>query len=431
MINKTSLIKFFKTQTLREVLFVYFGSIVNGVSLFLVTVLLGNHLTKNDFGIFTLSVMVLTVTAELSDFGLNAGLLRFGPQFLAKGEEESFKKFVKTIWHWRVKISLLLTLGGLALAYPLAKYIFKQPEIYYYLLFSFIGIGGTVLLGFINSYLQTVQKFKNNSQLQIVKGLSKLLLIALFVFTGSQNLYLFLAVFIFTPWLIYFYYFKFLPAGFNRLAVSALEKKDFNSRLGNFSLWLTINHLFAIVAGKIDQVVVSNYLGLEQLAIFSIAMQFLYFYSVGIGSITSVITPKINALLNKDQLRAYIIKSYKAIVPLFLAGIFLIYPTKFFIILLFGAKYVDSIPAYLILSYSMLFSLAGVPLSSIMIFFNKPKLIALLGFVQLAVNLGANLYLIPRYGIIGASLAYGVGVLFSLLYTILISTYLFKSSKTA
>jgi O-antigen/teichoic acid export membrane protein len=420
---------FLKTRTLKETIFVFSGALINGGLIFLINSLLGQKFSKEWFGIFSLVIMTLSVAAELSDFGLNGGMLRFGPYYLNSGEDGKFIKMMKVIWSWRVKISIVLTIGGILLSYPISQYIFGQPQIYKYLSLSFVGIGGVILLGFICSYLQVQQKFLLNSILQSLKGVTRFLLVAIFLLAGSMSLYFYIGAFVFAPWIVLAGYLFFHPAIFIKEKVGTEERREINKKLGNFGFWLAINSFFVITAGKIDQIMVSHILDLEQLAIFSVALQFLYFYTIGLQSIGTVITPKVNSFRNRMELKHYIMKSFKIIVPVFFAGLILIYPTKFLILLFFGQKYIDSIIPYLILSYSTLCGLLFLPFGFVLTVYSKTNLVALSGVMQFVINIILNWLFIRAYGVIGAAIAYGISSVLINLYYFFCSMYLIKHKE--
>ena len=101
----------------------------NGACLFLVNVFLGRFLDKPSFGAFSLAILALSTLAELSDFGLNAGLLRYGSYYSARGEEGKLIQLVRTVWRWRVRLAVILTVSGIALARLIAERILLVPEI--------------------------------------------------------------------------------------------------------------------------------------------------------------------------------------------------------------------------------------------------------------------------------------------------------------
>jgi len=103
----------FKKRALHQTGYVAVGSLINGLSLFALNIALARALNHELFGIFSLSVLMLLTVAELSDFGLNLGLLRFAPYYLATNQLDKLKQLIKTIWRWR--ISLLRRGYGIAI----------------------------------------------------------------------------------------------------------------------------------------------------------------------------------------------------------------------------------------------------------------------------------------------------------------------------
>ncbi len=420
---------FFKKKSLHEFGFTYFGLLANGISLFLINVILGRSLEKEWFAIFSLSILALSTIAEMSDLGLNGSLLRFIPFYKQSNEPEKLKQVIRTIWRWRVWLSIILTLGGIVLSYPIAKYVFDQPQITNYLAFSLFGIGGVVLLGFISTYLQATQQFFKNSLIQSLKGLSRLALTAIFIFSGFNDIYLFLLVYISIPWILLTFYYRVLPRNLEKIQIEAEVKEKLHSQIANFSFWLTIWSLSAILASRVDQIMLSNLLGLEKVAIYTIAFQFIYLYSIASQSITSVLMPKYNSLHSKEEIISLTKKLMKWLIPITILLFLIIPPSKYLITFVFGDKYIDSMPVYLVLSYGMALNLFNIPLSLIVTTFNKTKLIAISGFIQLIINVGLNLVLIPKFGIIGAGLTFGLGIIFSIVYNSICSSYLIKKEE--
>lgn len=419
----------FNKKAFKDVSFVYAGSLLNGVSLFAINIILGRILDKDAFGIFSLSILALSTVAEMSDFGLNGGLLRFAPYYIKNNEDNKLKQLVKTIWSWRVWLSVILTIGGIILSPFIAKYIFNRPEITYYLIFSFVGIGGVILLGFVTTFLQAKENFFYNATLQSLKGLLRLILVVGFYLAGVRSIFVFLSVYISIPWILFLFSYKSLPENFRKVEIEKEIKEKMNSELAKFSFWLTIWSLSAILSSRVDQAMLSHLMGLEKVAVYTMAFQFVFLYAIALQAITSVLMPKMNALKTNEEVVLFIKKVWKWILPVSLAAILLVYPSKFMISLVFGAKYLESIPVYLILSYSMLVSFIGIPLSLIITAFNKTQLVAFSGFIQLIVNFTFNLILIPRYGVIGAGITFALGIIFSFLYNSICSIYLLKFKK--
>ncbi len=418
--------KILSKKTLHEFGFVYFGALINGVSLFALNAILARHLTTDLFGIFTLAVLVLSTVAELSDFGLNAGLLRFVPFYLATEQLEKMKQLVKTVWVWRVSLSWALSIFCLLASSFLAKYVFGRAVIAPYIAFASLGIGGVILLGFVSTFLHAKQDFFRSATAQTLKGTLRLVMVIALVLLKVDNLFAYLAVYTFVPWILFFIYYKFLPENFRKIEIDIDSKKQLHTQLAQFSTWLTISSLLSIVASRVDQAMISNLLGLQEVAIFVVAYQLIQFYPLIYNSISSVMMPKVSALHNKVDLTNTVFKLAKWVLLVVLLLAIVIYPSQYIIILLFGTKYAAAMPVYLILAYSLLLNIISIPFSLIITVFNKTNLVAMSGVLQIIINVVFNFILLPRFGLMGAAYTFGIGLLVGLLYNVVCALFLFK-----
>jgi O-antigen/teichoic acid export membrane protein len=263
-----------QTKSLRHTVFVYVGSLVNGGSLFLLNIILARALSKPIFGIFSLSVFVLSTIAEVSDFGLNAGLLRFAPYYIATGEYDKLSQLVRTIWQWRVSLTVVLTAICAIFSKFIAIYLLGQPLVAPYLLYASLGIGGVILLGFLTTFLQASQRFIYQAIVQSLKGLLRLIIVIVLYVSGVRNLYAYLTVYVAVPWLLFLFNYRALPSGFRQQVVGKDIRMQLHGQLARFSFWLTVASLASILSGKADQVIISHYLGLEDVALSSATSSF-------------------------------------------------------------------------------------------------------------------------------------------------------------
>lgn len=416
----------FKKKALHQTAFVTIGSLINGVSLLALNIVLARTLSHEFFGIFSLSVLALSTMAEVSDFGLNAGLLRFAPYYIATNQIDKLKQLVKTIWRWRVTLTWILTVGGIVLSYPLAKYLFGQDKIAPYLAYSFLGIGGVVLLGFLATFLQSNQRFFYQASVQSLKGFSRLLIVVILAVAGVKNLFAYLSVYIFVPWILFLVNYGVFPEKFREVEVDQEVKRSLHSQLAKFSFWLTVSSLIAIAGGKIDQVMISHYLGLEQVAVFTVAWQLIQVFPVFYGSINSVLFPKISGLKNKTELIVFVKRVFKWVLVGTVGIAFLIYPSQYLINFLFGQKYVAAMPVYLILACSILLNVLVIPFSMTVTIFNKTHIMTMGAFVQVAILVICNLIFIPLYGIMGAAYTFVVSNVVQFLWNLTWALYLIK-----
>ncbi len=415
-----------RNKSLHQTSFVTFGSLINGGSLLLLNIILAKILSQESFGIFALSVLALSAMAEVSDFGLNMGLLRFAPYYISSKQDDKLKQLLKTVWRWRVVLVSILTAGGVLFSYPLAKYLLGEADVSPYLMYSFLGIGGVVFLGFLNNFLQSKQNFFYQASLQSIKGLLRLFVVLILALLGVKNLFAYLSVYITVPWILFLSNFHVLPKKFWQVKIDEDIKKQMHSQLAKFSFWITAASLMAIVTGKIDQVMISHYLGLKEVAIFTIAWQFIQVFPIIYGSISSVLMPKISSLDNKEAVLKFTFRVFKWIFVAVLVIACFIYPSQYLIQILFGEKYIEAMPLYLILAFNMLLNILSVPFSMLVTIFNKTHIITASSFFQLIILVICNMFFIPKYGIIGVAYTHTVVLAVNLVWNLGWSIFLIK-----
>ena len=406
-----------KRKSFQDVFFVYGGGLVNGLSLFAINVLFARALTQDAFGTISLSLLVLSTVAEMSDLGLNGALSRFAPYYIANKKQEKLKQLVKTIWQWRIWMSAGLTVGGILVADLLARYVFGQEVLTPYFRLSFLGLGGVILLGFTSTYLKAAERFRYNARIQALKGVLRLLAIGAMVACGVTNLFWFLAVYIVVPWVLFGITYSVLPDQFQKVSIGKEERRQLHKELAKFSFWLTLWSLTAILSTRIDQAMLSHMLGVDDVALYAAAYQFVFLYALFQQSVSAVLLPKASGFTSVQQLTTFVRRVARWLVP---AGILLI-PLIFFsqwgFTLIFGDQYQAAIPAYLVLSMSMAISIVASAYAFIPIVYNRTDISAVSGIVQLLLNIVLNLYFIPRYGVVGAAYTFLIGIIFNALYT--------------
>lgn len=419
----------FKKRAIKDVIWVYAGAVSNGGALFLVSIILSHALTKEQFGVFSLAILVLSTVAELSDFGLNAGLLRFAPYYNAAGQTEKLKQLLKTIWRWRVGLTGLLTAGGIATAPIIARYVFGQPAVTPFVAYAYLGIGGVVMLGFVTTYLQSVRRFRYQAILQFCKGMIRLAGVAILAASGYGSVLNYLSVYIFVPWILFFIAYRALPKNFTKVSIDPTVKNEIHTQLAGFSVWLIVWSFMSIVAARVDQAIISKLLGLKEVAIYTVAYQFIQFFPVLTQSIASVLTPRINSLRTKAEISAFIWYALRWLAPVTILVAVLIYPSQWLIILFFGKSYAVAMPIYLVLAYGIVLNILATPLSLAVTAFNQTKLVAISGLIQLVLNVILNFALIPRFGVLGAAYAFGLGIFTAVVYNAGCVWYLLKRKE--
>ena len=196
-----------------------------------------------------------------------------------------------------------------------------------------------------------------------------------------------------------------------------LNLKDINFR--NFfkrfiySIQLGFNAIIVILLTKIDVMMVGKYTDNTQVAIYDICVMLSFVIMLPFVALIKSSEPFMKALTTVKEVQDKYKKNLKLSIELSLGILLFFIIASKDILYIFGEIYISGSDALIILSISyMLLIILGTPIEVLnMNGFAKASTIILL--LSIIINIGLNIYLIPIYGIIGASIATGISLLFS------------------
>lgn len=157
-----------------------------------------------------------------------------------------------------------------------------------------------------------------------------------------------------------------------------------------------------------DIMVISRFLSVERVAVYSIAVAPLAMLSPLVWRLANVFMPLFTAQQSSDSVsRAG--RTYLSVVCLLLAGympvLLMLWGSGRTIISWWvGAQYLDAYPILLVLSVAYLGNFVGLVSAALLLGLAKHRVLALLALVQAALNVGMSVVLVQRVGILGVAL---------------------------
>jgi O-antigen/teichoic acid export membrane protein len=208
------------------------------------------------------------------------------------------------------------------------------------------------------------------------------------------------------------------------------EKPEY-VKLLKFSGWIGINRIISSVSGKLDVQMLASMVGAIATGLYSIPSRLASFIIVLSGSYSSVLATRLASFGDREKEKKYIIKSSLALLPIVIGIIVWILLAKPFMLILFGQKYLPAVPIFQALAASQIPFLFTVPAVSAIIYaMKKTVYIGTLSFFQLAAIFALNFYLIPKYGVFGPTITFGVtNVLLALYVWFLVIRYYWIQGK--
>lgn len=361
------------------------GNTISIIASFLLSVAFARLLPKETYGQYRYILSIATIIAILSLQGINKAIVTS----VARGFENTIRQAFKTKIKWGIIGSLVsvivagyfwtqnqseLTISLLIIAVFLP--LFKAGEIYQ----SYLD--GKKLFGIRINYTAITQ---------IISSL--LLFCGLFL---TKNLIVLV--------LIYFSSYSLLRLFFFLQTVRKFKPNTNNdTQLICYGKHLSLMEIIGTIAGQLDSILLFNFLGATNLAIYSYAVLTIDYARTPLQIIQEIAVPKLTIRPN-EEIKKYLPKKLIQITFLILIGIGIYFFLAPWFYHTFYPQYTDSI------TYSRLFALTLLvfPMSMIALTLytkNKTKELYKINTYVPIVQLISTIILVPILGILGAIIA--------------------------
>ena len=156
-----------------------------------------------------------------------------------------------------------------------------------------------------------------------------------------------------------------------------------------------------------DTVMVGYFLSNEKVALYSVAAKISYISLFFLGALDATIYPRLLAIFNHkpEKLWTFFWQATALVVVVLLAVTGIMYLLSDYLLLAFRPEYVAASGALGLLLLAQLLRAASLTFSFMFIAREKVRFLNISLTIAMVVNLVANVYMIPRYGIEGAAIA--------------------------
>lgn len=421
-INLTKIQELLKTETFRQSLVTFTGTIVNGVLGIVFMILAARYLGPSNLGLFTISIAVLTLIADIADLGVDTGLVRFVGKY-AKSKPEKALQYLKLGLEIKLAIGLIIVLLGFIFTGFLSDVVFSKPELFVPLRLAFVGVIGALLFSFTTHTLQAYQRFVSWSAILIATNGIRLGLLILVGVFSVLNIGSILIIYISMPLLGFVAGLFILPYFFASKHTKASRKDFFH-----YNKWVAAMTAIAAASSRLDIFISARFLDLDQVGIYSAANQLVQVVPQIVAAFGTVIAPKMASMDTIEKMIEYLKKTQLLVGGVALLGFSGIPVAIFFFPSFYGAGYVASIPIFIILLIAMLIFLFSVPIhNAIFYYFSYPKLFFYLAIGHFVIIATTGLFFISQFGAIGAAISVLIGSIFNFIVPALWVVYKIKT----
>ncbi len=387
---------------------------------YLVRMIYANEIPKLDVGLFYAVFDFCCMVAIFKDLGLSAALVRFIPKFLNNKRLDLVKSAIVSVGIIQSSVSLMITIIIILLAPFIAKYYLNNQgqftghldTVVSVLVILSIGYWFQSIMDVISNSIQGFQNQKFYGTINFTKILLVFLISLLFIYgLGIHNAFVPVFAYVLAPILMILIYGhilikKIFPEFFKE---KFLPSKKLIKDLFSYGLPVMMGGAGSLVLGYIDGICLTYFTGLNAVADYrNVAMPTVSILGYLAGAIGAVLLPMSSELWEKGHKKALSqgvekIYLYSFIIVFPMAILMAYFPTVI-VNLLFNSQYSPASSAIEILSLGTIFMTLNRIGFTVLNGIGKPGLSTKILYVGAVFTLIFNILLIPKFGIIGASL---------------------------
>lgn len=384
-----------------------FGRLVTYVSRFAITLILARSLGAEDYGLYNLAITAATIAGAISVFGLDSTMTRYIAIMNSRKDNAGLWGVIQVGVGFSLLLSVVMTTGLFALAYPISTIIFHDVRLAPLLQVAALVVPFLTLSDVLAGATRGFKKMADTVIAQnIVQPVIRLSLIIILAVGGLS---LPVAVLIFgladlSASLVLLY---FLNRRFNLRRSLAQGKRNPREILA-FSLPLWLSDILTTFRSNIQTLLIGSLGTIRGVGIFGIVNQVTLIGNIFHASMNQTAKPLI-AELNDQGKHGRVEHIYQTTtrwvvtlnMPLIL--IIMLFPSP--IMSIFGKSFADGAPALAIMGLVNFVNVATGMCGTVLDMTGHTRMKLANSVVRVSVGILANFLLIPRWGIVGAAMA--------------------------
>ncbi len=386
-----------KEKTLKNSFWNLLATLSNRLGGLVFTIILARFLLPETFGVYSIIISIAMVFFTFADLGVNGALVRYVSYALAH-EKRKIPSYYRYLLKLKLCFALIASALLIALSYPIAFNLYKNPQLFQPLLICGIYI---FILSFENFYSQIFYAAEKVRYLSIKEFLHQAIRISLaffvffFVTASYQIIGIILALILTAMLMIIFgiyYSYKLIPEMYKK-PTEKINKK----RIRTFLSFLTIASISSIFFSYIDSLMLGLFTPTEFVGFYRVSFS-LVFGVIGLASFANLIFLPIFTKLKKEKTNQVLNLAFKYISLISIPAVFgVLILGKYFIKFLYGQSY---LPAALSLQFLSFLIFPAVSVGLFLSLFSaeeKPQIFAKLIILATIINIILNFIFIKSF----------------------------------
>ncbi|WP_226007305.1 flippase [Natrinema salinisoli] len=382
------------------------GRIVAMISSGLLMVLLARLLGPSEYGLLFLAIAVFGVLGIGSKLGIAKSCARYVTEY-KQNDPSQIPHILRISMLFNVGTILVVGLG-LLIGHRKLSVALGEPSLVPFLLLGVLFLAFQALATFTRLVLQGFEEIKLAATLHAVNRVSRLVFAVGFVVLGFDAIgalfgYILSFIVVVLPglWIVY--------SRFYRGHDAATIESGLRRRIGEYTIPLTATSTANVLDKRVDTILIGVFLTPVAVAYYELSKQIVEFLETPVSALGFTLSPSFGAQKadgNIEQAaRVYeeaLTHSLLLYIPAAAGLVLVAEPT---IGLVFGEEYLGAVTVLQVLSLYVILQAITKITSNGLDFLGRAKDRAIVKGITAVLNVGLNVVLIPRYGVVGAAVA--------------------------
>lgn len=388
----------------RQVLVTLIGNLAKLALSFGSSVVIARSLNLTDYGLLALVSTTLTIADTLGDLGLTLAAVRSISR-AQESQPDRVRRLTAGYFSLAFGANIAAMVLGEIFAGPIAQMLLGRPEAEPYIRVALIGLLPSAGSGFVITLLQAARRFGALASLQVFTTITYLIGIGALVLAQQLSIANVILIGVLNPIVGFVVGLRLLSFDVPlRETLSSAARRTWPELIA-FGKWLWLSTLLNLFATRLDLVLLGRWVSVEAVGLYALAFNLATKLDIVNRSRLTVLLPHVSTLHQIDHLKQYSVRSLRRSLPLACALLLILPCLQLVITIVYGAIYLEAVPALSILVLVVALDLVTAPLTLLAYPLNQPWVITASDALRVAMLIGFCVVLIPPLGLIGAALA--------------------------
>lgn len=391
------------------------GTILSTLFVFIYRLLFARYFESIEYGIFSLSVTILSILTIIGTMGLNEGLSRQISFYIGRNKKKNIRTIIRVSLIYGLLFSSVISIILYLFSEFFSSLLFHDQNFTYVIKIIALTIPFYVEISILNSIFRGYQRVKENVIfIDILKNLLFIIFLLIIIYYRLSLMWAIISysfTFILTLTFFIFYYLRNKPYDYQYFT-----KK---STIGRELLFFSIPIMFVSILNQIvvwtDTLMLGIFKTASIVGLYNAALPIGRFVSIPLGALLFIYTPIASELFSKkndnEMRRTYLVLSkWLSSMTFPIAMMFILFP-NYIIFYSFGQEYIGASIALQILATGFFINNLMGPNGATLMAMGKTKFLMYSTFGSACINISLNYILIPSFGIIGAAISSAIALI--------------------